>query len=122
MKKFIAILIALIFLMPAVSMAGDRRRGRDHRDKYKVYTNKHVRAHKEDRYAPVHPRFKRGHTYKYRNYHSHHPFHYRRHYTWREWYGGPRYQHPHGAYHRSEGQLMFSYCENGLCFSFSIGD
>lgn len=129
MKKIIVILIAVLFLLPSISVADSRRDRKEQRErsryseKYRVHQNKHVRAHKEDRHAPEHRDYRRGHIYRYDHHYPGHPFNYRRHYTWREWYGGARYSHPQGRYHREGSQMMFSYCESpGLCFSFSIGD
>lgn len=126
MKKVLAVFVAIMFLMPAVALADRRDKGNNrqynthHGDKYKPRGHKKRRAHKEDRYAPVHPRYKRGHSHGHRGYRNHY---YRRHYTWREWYGSARYNHRHGRYHREHGQMMFSYCDGpGFCFSFSIGN
>lgn len=113
MKKLLIVLslLSLLAFAPTVADAGKPYHG----DKYKVYKNKHPRVHKSDRHRHKHPNFKRGQRYN--------GAWYRNHYTWRQWYGGERYRYPGGRYNRHEsGVMMFSYCEGGLCFSFSLGD
>ena len=119
MKKFLVVFIAALFLLPSFAIAKDKRH---HGDKYRPQYHKDRRVYKEDRYLHQHGPWKRGQRYHHKRYHNKHPHWYRGHYTWSRWYGGERYRYPHGTYHRENNQMMFSYCEGGLCFSFSIGD
>lgn len=109
MKKIILVLISITFLFAgtAFSAGGYERRNNN---LYKIDKRDH-RPHYQEK--------KNHHNTKYRQYT------YKRHYTWREWrYERDYYHHKRGVYHNDDtsNHLFFSYCENGSCFTISIGD
>jgi len=112
MKKLIAILVMIVFLLPAASLAGDRRNKKHDNRGWK-------RNH--------------GHHKVYRHRRDNHNYHYRRHFnSWNDW---QRYHRKHRKRHQrgwyesrwydgrhNGGVVMFRFCESGTCFSFSIRD
>jgi len=119
MKKFLLVLISTLFLFSTLAIAKNKEYNGD---KYRPRQHKERRVHKEDRHLRQHKPWKRGHSYYHKKYYNKNPHWYRGHHTWSRWYSSERYRHPHGTYHRENNQMMFSYCEGGMCFSFSIGD
>jgi hypothetical protein len=102
------------------------REVRDRHQRYNRRGNRHDyrRDHNNRGYygEPMH-RYGTNHGHAYRYKHNGKHYNYSRHRTWKKWRTErlqPRYERGH--YHRSNGFLMFSYCndDNNLCFSISL--
>lgn len=130
MKKLIISIVILIFsltLIPTVD-AGQRDKGnkKGNRDRYqeRSYKDPHGGRYQHRRYKK-----NRGHHYGHykkgpfgRHYEKNYRGHWR---SWRHWddhYSKNRHRYPKGGYyHDNYGFLMFKFCDQGACFSFSIG-
>ena len=132
MKKLVAVLIMLIFILPVSMAQADRDKGKRHKKYEKEYYHSYER----------HPGEHRGHSHsRYYKKYKHDRRHYKRERYFRNWHewehhrerNNDRYRH--GDYDRDEDdRLTFSYClENSersrressrqeACFSISIGD
>jgi len=123
MKKLITILVIFAFLLPAVSavsFAGDRGRNKNYQKKYKTYDNRGYGWHRNH-----------GQHRVYRHHRDNRNYHYRRHfdswYDWQRYYNKHRRKYKDGWYdsrwydgHHHGGMVMFKFCEDNGCFSFSI--
>ena len=133
MKKLVAVIIMLIFLLPAASFvdAGgkDKRYKKNSREYSRNYDNRHDWSHHHRHDWGKHRGWYKHHRHDRRDYH--YKRHYRSRHDWNRHYRRNRDRYRHGGYHRDrDNRLMFSYCQEDstrtsskeVCFSFSIGD
>jgi len=131
MKKLIAVLVMLIFILPFSTVeAGksDKRYKKNSREYHRYDDRGHHRGHGHSRYYKKYRRHHREREYRYKG-------HYRDRHEWDRHRKRNDRKYRHGEYHYDkQDRLMFSYClenEEGtrrsserkeMCFSFSIGD
>ncbi len=133
MKKLVAVLIMLIFLIPfsygeAEAGKSDKRYKKNSRE-YNSYERGQKRGHGDSRYYKKYRRQHRERRYVRRD-HYRNRHHWGRH-RWERHHVRQRDRYRNGEYHYDKNnKLMFSYCqEEGdrrsnkeVCFSISIGD
>ena len=131
MKKLIAVIVMLIFLLPFSTVEAGKSDKR-----YKKNSKEYSRNY--DRHNWGHDRHDWGHHRGWYKHHRHdrhsRDYRYKRHYSKREWerhYRRNRDRYRDGGYHRDrDSRLMFSYCQEDssmhsskeVCFSVSIGN
>jgi hypothetical protein len=132
-SKILLLIFTIIFSLSSVAFA-DHRSPRDNGRSYKHYEQRNSKDYHKynrgyNRYQPykrMNPEYRRGdRTYRrgYGYWHNSRYHRYMGHYPRRDWFSGPRHSYPRGAYHYDAyNQLMFSFFNDGMWFSISIGD